>query len=141
VPSSLAASVRPDPAQRLSRAAVFAFGATLAGAGCSDTTPAVDSSPGDTGVRDQGTEAQADTGSPVDTGTIGPDYGLPPDSGRVDAAVDDTGTAMPEYGVAPDAGPPDTGSTSTDYGVPPDAGPVDTGAILPPYGVPPADAY
>jgi len=108
------------PNKRLSRAALFMFGAAsaTAGAGCSSSasvTP-VYGAPADTGILETSSDggvdasdggvdsAKADT---LDTGGPTPAYGLPPDTGTVDtspAADTADGGAAPAYGLPPDAG-------------------------------------
>lgn len=107
-------ALRPKPAQRLGRAAVFAFGAAVAAssAGCAtSTTPA----------EDGGTDAYYGLGGDV--------YGAPPhDTGPIDAG--DDAVAIAAYGGPPidaalddaaqadDADLPDSGTAAL-YGAPP----------------------
>lgn len=144
------AAVIPSATQRMSRAAAFTFAASLAIAGCGDSTPSPDAAVDSGGNTDTGNPS--DNGTPVDTGT-------PTDSG----APDDNGGPVPLYGApadvppaqdvpAVDAGPSDDGGAMPLYGapadVPPaqdvpeaDTGPVDDGGgIAPLYGLPPPDA-
>ncbi|MBI5516238.1 MAG: hypothetical protein HY909_20805 [Deltaproteobacteria bacterium] len=151
-------SPAPDTRRRLSRAAAFAFGATLAAGACSSSTtgvdagggdtaraesgPPEDTTPRDTGARD--TNAQ-ESGPPDDTGGPMPEYGAPPpqDAGRDAAGPTDTGAPVAAYGApAPrdagrDAAPPDDeGGGSADYGAPPKP---DAGGAMNLYGAPPRD--
>jgi hypothetical protein len=112
------ASSGAPAARRLTRAAMFVFGATLSVAACG---PKVDGGPEDS----QASDAQPDT-APEDPGSPQARYGAPPPP--TDAAPDPT-----------DAGPEDTGSPMARYGAPPpsDSGPEDTGSPMARYGAPP----
>ncbi len=124
-----AQSAIAGPTQRLSRAAAFAFTASLAVQGCGGTTSTV--SQQDSGTGDG---AHADSGQTTDSGGVQPAYGLPAvDAGR-DAAHDaadgstppkDDGGGIPMYGIPPiddagaDAGgPQDDGGAHALYGAP-----------------------
>lgn len=110
-PGSFAQSAVPGATGRLSRAAAYAFGATLAVAGCGSSVGPADAEPTDVPADVQPTDSASEVGQ-VDTG--------PGDTGPAD-----DGTLMGAYGVPP---PPDARV---------DTGPADNGAIAPPYGVPP----
>lgn len=135
LPEDHASRAAPDTARRLSRAAAFAFGLSVAG--CSSTVSTRDAAPGDsasptdsvsprdsvvTGDVSGGTDAVTprDDGEPFDNGGIVPPYGLsPPDAG----VPDDDGGPAAEYGAPPpmDAGAPDDGGTIAPlYGKPAD---------------------
>ncbi|MCA9610240.1 MAG: hypothetical protein KC619_31810 [Myxococcales bacterium] len=127
LPASLRSQSPRLPTERLSRAATFVFGATLAAStavGCGDGTGS-DAGPS---VDDAG----------YDAGNIAPPYGIPPDDAGPgdDAGTDaghDAGNIAPPYGIPPDdAGPGDDAGTDADAGY-------DAGNIAPPYGIPPSD--
>ncbi|MEZ4393913.1 MAG: hypothetical protein R3A48_22800 [Polyangiales bacterium] len=132
-------ALAPDTTRRLSRAAAFAFGLSVAG--CSSTVG--------------GTDAAADT---VTTDTVASDSVVPDTGSRPDTAVatdrgggtdavtpqdvtapEDLGNIAPPYGIPADAGgpPDDDGGAAAEYGAPPmDAGVVDDGGgIFPLYGL------
>lgn len=111
LPAGLGARAVPNTTQRLSRAAVFTFAASLAATGC-----ASDPVPNDTGV-------VTDTGS--DSGSVVTDRGPSTDQ----QAPADTGTVA-------DAGAPADNGVAEDAGTPPD----DSGAPGPLYGLPAFDA-
>ncbi|MFO0629585.1 MAG: hypothetical protein U0325_28675 [Polyangiales bacterium] len=127
------AAVAPDTTRRLSRAAAFAFGLTVAG--CSSTVSSTDAAPGDTATATdtasrtdtavatdsaRGTDVVTarDVSAPEDHGNIAPPYGIPADAG---APPDDDGGAAAEYGAPPmDAGAPDdAGGAQALYGLAP----------------------
>jgi hypothetical protein len=132
------------PAGRLTRAALFAFGATVAGCGAR-----TGSDPGEPGP-----EERADAGAVVDSGRpdrpdrdgavppVGRDAGLPP--AILDAGGEDGGGAIALYGTPPapigDGGEVDA-AVGNLYGAPPplgdggegDAG-LDATTIAPHYG-------
>lgn len=121
------AALAPDTTRRLSRAAAFAFGLTVAG--CSSTVAGSDATPGDTAVSTDtavatdtasGTDVVTarDVSAPEDHGNIAPPYGIPADAG---APPDDDGGAAAEYGAPPmDAGiTDDAGGGQLLYGAPP----------------------
>ena len=96
----------PMPDKRLGRAAMFAFGAALAAAGCGDSHTGDDAG-GDAALADGGFDSGmvvAAYGSPSDAGV------LPADAGPEDAAAD--------AGDVSDAGPPDA-MFFPPYGAPP----------------------
>lgn len=99
LPSGLEKTAIPSATRRMSRAAAFVFGASIAVTGCGSTTEGGGSGGG------------ADTSSSS--------------SGGSDAGPDDDGGAMALYGdPAPDGGPDDDGGAQAEYGAPaPDAGP------------------
>lgn len=147
LPNTLAQRAVPNTTQRLSRAAAFAFTASLAVAGCSSNpAPGTDASTNDVVSTDRGNGTDAATGTDVVTATDTPAV---TDSG----APQDNGGAMPLYGapadvVIPPADVQDAGAVAPLYGGPPvDAGaaddvpatPDDGGGIAPLYGAP-ADA-
>ena len=157
LPSSLAQRAVPNTTQRLSRAAAFAFTASLAVAGCSsDPATGTDASTNDVVSTDRGntTDAAAstdvitptDSGAPQDNGGAMPLYGAPADVPAPPADVQDGGAVAPLYGGPPvDAGEADDASTPIDdgggiaplYGAPADAG---GGGVR--YGAPPPpDAF
>jgi len=114
--ADLASKAIPGTTQRLSRAAAFAFTATLTMANCGPgTTPAP--------TPDAATDADGGVaplyGAPVDAS---PDTTPPPPDASPDV-VNDNGGPMPLYGAvpAPDAGDPDAGdgSIGVRYGAPP----------------------
>jgi hypothetical protein len=163
---AFARRLAPDTTQRLSRAAMFAVGATLAAAGCSATLGPTGTGSGDATVTDVATDNAAVTDVATDNTAVTDDalfahdgpvfthYGSPP---RPDAATDapgdaatdtagdvpeDHGNIAPPYGFPPqDAGPPDdVGGGSADYGGPPfprDAATPDCAASVALYGGPP----
>lgn len=127
LPTSLAQKAIPGTTQRLTRAAAFAFTASLAVAGCSS-----DPSP-DAGTTTD-VPAVTDTPSPTDRPDVQTpvDSGSPTDAARPDSGTpDDTGGVMPLYGAPVDAGPPPADVVGDDV--------VDAGGIAPLYGLPPAD--
>src|SRR5580704_12156795 len=90
LPSTLADAIVPGTTQRLSRAAAFAFTASLAVTGCggSTTTPPSDGTDsGSTGGQDGATDAQEDMGTGVALYGA-PAYGLPPPPHYRDAGPD-----------------------------------------------------
>lgn len=166
LPSTLANSAVPAATQRLTRAAAFAFTATLALTGCSDTTTPTDATPADV-TTDNATPTDnntptdnatptdnnvpTDRPTPTDTSFVdmldtgGPvaAYGGPPDAGRFDSGPDDASIG-PIYGAPVDASvedsnsATDTGGGGVRYGAPP---PGDGGGVVPLYGaLPPPDA-
>jgi hypothetical protein len=167
LPSSLAQRAVPNTTQRLSRAAAFAFTASLAVAGCSsDPATGTDASTNDVVSTDRGnavdvvaptdtpppvdrpgvTDAGVDSGAPQDNGGAMPLYGAPADVVIPPADVQDGGAVAPLDGGPPvDAGAADDASTPIDdgggiaplYGAPADAG---GGGVR--YGAPPPpDAF
>jgi len=145
---------RQAPTQRLSRAALYAFGVgtlTVATA-CGGTVAGAEK--GDKGgeagvVDDSGTGAGDDAGvgqpvygAPFDAAGIAPPYGISPpfDAGEEDDAGEpedaaepyDSGTAVP-YGLPPE----DAGFGDDDAGQTEDAGFPADARIAPPYGLPP----
>jgi len=97
-----AAKVRAWPAARLGRAAIVAFGTTVAGASCSD-------SHGPVGAADASQDAVAE--SAADTS---------PDATTEDVTADPDGSPVALYGAPapdPDAGPDE--SFGARYGAPP----------------------
>jgi hypothetical protein len=141
LPNSLAQRAVPNTTQRLTRAAAFAFTASLAVAGCSSSpSPGADASTNDVVSTDRGnstdvitptdTPAATDSGAPQDNGGAMPLYGAPADVPAVPTDVQDGGAVAPLYGGPPvDAGAADDVSTTPDDG----------GGIAPLYGAP-ADA-
>lgn len=162
-------NLAPDTTRRLSRAAAFVFGLTVAG--CSSTVGSSDGAVSDTaGATDTVLADRAASDTPVpsdrpvardmvdieDLGNIAPPYGIPADAGP----PDDDGGAAAEYGAPPmDAGAPDdAGGSVALYGLPP---PVDAslvgdastddasgttddaggGGIMPLYGAPPSERW
>lgn len=163
LPNSLAQRAVPNTTQRLSRAAAFAFTASLTVAGCSSSpTPGTDASTSDAVSTDRGnvvdavtpsdagtstdTPAVTDNGAPQDNGGAMPLYGAPADVPAVPTDVQDGGAVAPLYGGPPvDAGeaddvpatPDDGGGIAPLYGAPADAG---GGGVR--YGAPPPpDAF
>ncbi|MFO0629586.1 MAG: hypothetical protein U0325_28680 [Polyangiales bacterium] len=147
LPNSLAQRAVPNTTQRLSRAAAFAFTASLAVTGCSSSpTPGTDASTSDAVSTDRGnvvdavspsdagtptdTPAVTDSGAPQDNGGAMPLYGAPADVVIPPADVQDAGAVAPLYG-----GPPVDAGAETDVPATPDDG----GGIAPLYGAP-ADA-
>jgi hypothetical protein len=123
LPADLADRAVPGAKQRLSRAAAFVFGATVAVVGCSGEV--VDGK--SAGGSDDGASGTGG-GSGTATGTGG-------------APEDDGGVAV-LYGPAPppDGGPDDDGGNGAKYGAPPmpDGGvAMDGGGGEPLYGAPP----
>lgn len=90
LPADLARFAVPGTSRRLTRAAAFAFTASLSVLGCSSDS---------TGPVDAGHDANG--------GADGPAYGLPP-------VLDSGNDAMPQ-----DAGPGDAGGNQVLYGLPP----------------------
>lgn len=134
-------SLAPDTTRRLSRAAAFAFGLSVAG--CSSTvggtdaaadTVTTDTVASDTVITD--TSSGSDTAVATDRGG-GTDAVSPQDV----APPEDLGNIAPPYGIPADAGgpPDDDGGAAAEYGAPPmDAAVVDdTGGIFPLYGLAP----
>jgi len=140
ISASIAAKAIPGATQRLSRAAAFAFTATLAMTHCGPGT----------------TPPAADAAADADGG-VAPLYGAPADAtpdtaptpdATADAARDDGGP-VPLYGapadvtVPQDNGPGD-GGVAPLYGAPTDVGPTpdvqdrDNGGVAPLYGAVPA---
>lgn len=95
LPADLAARAIPSASTRLSRAAAFVFGASVAVAGCGTDTDG-----GGSGGGEGGSMSSSSTG-PDDDGGVMALYGDPvPDGGP-----DDDGGGMAEYGApAPDGG-------------------------------------
>lgn len=126
-------ALAPDTTRRLSRAAAFAFGLSVAG--CSSTVGSTDAA-ADTVATDT---VVTDTGSQSDT-AVATDRG-----GGTDAvtaqdvfAPEDLGNIAPPYGIPADGGgpPDDDGGAAAEYGAPPmDAGVDDPGGIFPLYGL------
>ena len=129
LPEGMESRAVPAATQRLSRAAAFVFGATVAVTGCSSEVIET----GGTGAGGGGSNssdatsgaggASADAGPDDDGGTMAL-YGDPIPS---DAGPDDDGGQQAEYGAAPppfDAGADDDGGGEPIYGAapPPDAG-------------------
>lgn len=105
LPDDLGRLAVPGTTRRLTRAAAFAFTASLSLAGCSST--------GDSTTSDAGHDGSTTDGSTADGGGITPAYGAPVDGGNV----------QPLYGAPADAGPDDSGGGQVLYGLPPpDAG-------------------
>ncbi len=127
------AALAPDTTRRLSRAAAFAFGLTVAG--CSSTVSGTDATPGDTAVAAD-TSTRPDTAVAADTGG-----GTDVVTARDVSAPEDHGNIAPPYGIPADAGgpPDDDGGSAAEYGAPPmDAGIADdTGGAQLLYGAPP----
>ncbi len=94
------------PLERLGRAAMFAFGATVLASGCGESITRDGGPDGtDAGRRDGGPENPFDAGpggfdAGFDAGAVAPPYGIPPD----DAGPDE------------DGGPPDAGNDIALYG-------------------------
>lgn len=127
------AALAPDTTRRLSRAAAFAFGLTVAG--CSTTVSGTDATPGDTPSATD-TATRPDTAVATDTAS-----GTDVVTARDVSAPEDHGNIAPPYGIPADAGAPpdDDGGAAAEYGAPPmDAGvPDDRGANVALYGLPP----
>ena len=115
LPADLARAAVPGAKQRLTRAAAFAFTASLAVTGCGSEVTGPEGASG----------AQGGTGGGAGTGTSG-----------ATGSTSTTGTGFP------DAGPDDDGGNQTLYGdpVPIDGGPDDDGGGGAKYGAPPVDA-
>lgn len=98
LPASLASAVVAGSTQRLSRAAAFAFTASIAVTGCaSGTSPgALDAGPSDAHNQKDGTPVD-DGGGQALYGSPAPLYGAVP----VDAGPADGGGPAPLYGAAP----------------------------------------
>jgi len=95
VPETIAESALPGASSRLSRAAAFAFTASLAVTGAAAVT---------TGCTSGSTLTSGDASA---------------DSGK-DGSPDDEGGIQPAYGaIAVDSGPDDAGGAGTKYGGPP----------------------
>ncbi|MFO0668956.1 MAG: hypothetical protein U0235_04900 [Polyangiaceae bacterium] len=106
LPDDLDRFAIPGTTRRLTRAAAFAFTASLSLAGCSSSTDS-------TGSADAGRDGSSVDGSTSDGGGITPAYGAPVDGGNI----------QPLYGMPADAGPEDSGGGQVLYGLPPpDAG-------------------
>jgi hypothetical protein len=123
LPEDLAAGAIPSAPRRLSRAAAFVFGASLAVAGCGTDTDGGSAGGGEN-------NSSSSSGSSSST------------SGGVDAGPEDDGGQMALYGLPADAGPDDDGGGQAEYGAPApmDAGPKDDGGAMPLYGAPPKQA-
>lgn len=121
-------------AQRLSRSALLALGASAIVLGCSSgdgTSSETDSGTGTDAVADA-VDGSLDTG-PVDTGGPAPAYGAPADTGTPsDGATDAT-----DSGTTPDAA---KDSGTKDSGTDVDGGATDSGGPAPAYGLPPPDS-
>ena len=119
LPADLEARAVPASPRRLSRAAAFAFGASLTVAACgSEVTTATGSTGG-------GGNATTGTG-PNDDGGVHTHYGLPAPDASDDGPADDGGGFV-LYGPAP---PPDAGPDDA-------AADADAGGGQPIYGTPP----
>ena len=132
LPSDLASRAIPSAARRLTRAAAFVFGASLAVTACgSDVTTGGDSAATSGGQGGDG---------PDDDGGVQALYG---DAAPEDAGTDDDGGSQALYGgpTPVDAGPDDDGGNQAEYGGPPppiDGGSSsDDGGGAPLYGAPP----
>lgn len=128
------ARVAPDTNRRLTRAAAFMFGITVAG--CSSTVTSTDAAPGDTATA---TDAPR-TDRPAGDTAVANDTAGGTDVITSRDAPEDHGNIAPPYGIPADAGPPDDdGGGGAEYGAPPmDAGaPDDRGANVALYGLPP----
>lgn len=116
-------------AQRLSRSALLALGASAIVLGCSSgdgTSTETDSGSGTDAVADA-VDGSLDTG-PVDTGGPAPAYGAPADTGTPsDGASDAT-----DSGTTPDA--------AKDSGADAGGDATDSGGPAPAYGLPPPDS-
>lgn len=112
LPNDLASQAVPAAGRRLSRAAAFVFGASLAVSGCSGEVNGGSSGGSTSGGNE--TDAGADTG-PDDDGGVVPLYGAPPDDGGGMALY---GAPPPEDAGSPDA-PDDSGGGVPLYGAPP----------------------
>ena len=102
IPASIAESALPGASSRLSRAAAFAFTASLAVTGAAVATTGCSGSSTGTGTDDASadgstSDATSDATSPDDSGGIQPAYGA----------------------IAVDSGPDDGGGAGTKYGGPP----------------------
>src|SRR5687768_7588143 len=117
MPADFSARVRPEMPRRLSRAAAFALGTTLALGGCSDTVTGTDS-----GNDAAPTDAASDVSG--DEGGIAPLYGDPPPRDAGADVVDDEGGPVAEYGAPPPIDAGTDGGLNAMYGTPPppDAG-------------------
>lgn len=128
LPHDLEERAVPGTTRRLSRAAAFVFGASLAISACSSEV-----SQGETA----GSTSGGDSGggnTPDDDGGAQALYG---DPAPQDAGPDDDGGGMAKYGGPPppqDGGPDDDGGGQAEYGGPP---PEDGGTPEPLYGSPP----
>jgi len=140
LPAALAARAIPGATQRLSRAAAFAFTASLALTNCG---PSVSPAPADA--------APADAAGPGDGG-VAPAYGAPaPDAGpgpgdggvaSLYGAVPAPDGGTPDAAPGPDASDPGDGGVAPLYGaVPAPDGGADAaeGSIGVRYGAPPRD--
>lgn len=119
LPSDLASQAIPAAGRRLSRAAAFVFGASLAVTGCSSE---VNTGGGGGGGGGGNSEVDAGTDSaPDDDGGAMSLYGVPPpEDAGTDATTPDDGGGVPLYGAPPppqDAG--DDGGGAALYGLPP----------------------
>lgn len=133
IAADLAARAIPSATSRMSRAAAFLFGASIAlGCGSEITSEESGSASGDPSG---GTTSSSSSSSSSSSGAGG--------SMEVDAGLNDDGGAAAMYGLPPplDAGPDDDGGGSADYGAPPlpDGGSndMDGGGNQPLYGAPP----
>lgn len=134
-PQALRAQRAPDTTRRLTRAAAFAFGLSVAG--CSSTVSNSDAAADDVQPdRPMSTDNGAAGDSGGGTDVVTPRDSLPP---RDIVEPEDLGNIAPPYGIPADAGPDDDGGAAAEYGAPPmDAGaPADDGALHAMYGLPP----
>ena len=123
LPEDIGGRAVPAATRRMSRAAAFVFGASLAITACSS-----DVTTGETSASTGGEGG----GEPDDDGGVQALYG---DPAPQDGGPDDDGGGMAKYGAPPppDGGPDDDGGGQAEYGGPP---PEDGGGA-PLYGAPP----
>lgn len=114
LPDDLAERVIPGAPRRLSRAAAFMLGASIAVAGCGGTVTGDSSSSGGGG----GGQGSTSSGGPDDDGGAVALYGVPPPKDAGADAPDDDGGPMAMYGVPP----PHDGGAQQDGGSPQDGG-------------------
>jgi hypothetical protein len=120
LPDDLEDQVIPGAPRRLSRAAAFMLGASLAVTGCEGTVVTEEASGASSGGGGAGGQGSASSGGqgggPVDDGGGQPLYGVPPPMDAGADAPDDDGGVMAMYGIPP---PQDAGAPQDDGGVQP----------------------
>ncbi len=131
LPQRAAAPVAAEPLPRLSRAAAFMFGASLAVTACEaevvnpGATSGTTTGTGAGGGGTSGSTGQGGAGGPEDDGGVQPLYGDPPPFDAGDDGPDDDGGTGAKYGAPPP--PMDAGGDAAD----------DDGGAMGLYGAPP----
>lgn len=134
--SAATSRVTAGPTQRLGRAAIFAFSASLAAAGCSDdgSTMALYGAPADVV---QPTDNASTDSTATDSATNDSATTDVQDAARADATTDATTT---DRGPADDGGPVPLYGAPADVVQPTDRGPQDDGSVMALYGIAPPDS-